>query len=135
MTWFAFSLTFVVWFNHAPLLAHIKATFDLSAQQIKALMILNVALTIPARIVIGILVDKFGPPCLQRSADCLFDCLRDFRHGHVLKPWRWSRFSVLLVRLCYRYSSGRRMVPWLNRSAWLKAFMAVGVISVLPVPR
>lgn len=61
VTWFAFFLTFVVWFNHAPLLAHIKATFDLSAQQIKALMILNVALTIPARIVIGILVDKFGP--------------------------------------------------------------------------
>ncbi|MCV6606454.1 MAG: MFS transporter, partial [Porticoccaceae bacterium] len=32
-----------------------------TGQQVKALMILNVALTIPARIVIGILVDKFGP--------------------------------------------------------------------------
>ncbi len=61
ITWFAFFLTFVVWFNHAPLLTHIKAAFDLTSQQIKALMILNVALTIPARIIIGILVDRFGP--------------------------------------------------------------------------
>ena len=61
ITWFAFFLTFVVWFNHAPLLAFMKEAFDLTGQQVKALMILNVALTIPARIVIGILVDKFGP--------------------------------------------------------------------------
>lgn len=61
LTWVAFFITFVVWFSHAPLLAAIKETFDLTQQQVKALMILNVALTIPARIVIGILVDKFGP--------------------------------------------------------------------------
>tara|TARA_R110001592_G_scaffold81050_1_gene240814 strand:+ start:20081 stop:21556 length:1476 start_codon:yes stop_codon:yes gene_type:complete len=60
-TWFAFFLTFVVWFNHAPLLIFMKEAFNLTGQQVKALMILNVALTIPARIVIGILVDKFGP--------------------------------------------------------------------------
>jgi NNP family nitrate/nitrite transporter-like MFS transporter len=61
ITWFAFFLTFVVWFSHAPMLAVIKEAFDLTGQQVKALMILNVAMTIPARIVIGILVDKFGP--------------------------------------------------------------------------
>lgn len=61
LTWFAFFLTFVVWFSHAPLLAAIKETFDLTSEQVKALLILNVALTIPSRIVIGILVDKFGP--------------------------------------------------------------------------
>jgi NNP family nitrate/nitrite transporter-like MFS transporter len=33
----------------------------LSDQQIKTLLILNVALTIPARIVVGMLVDTFGP--------------------------------------------------------------------------
>ena len=60
-TWFAFFLTFAVWFNHAPLLVFMKEAFDMSSQQVKALMILNVALTIPARIVIGILVDKYGP--------------------------------------------------------------------------
>lgn len=61
LTWLAFFITFLVWFNHAPLLMAIQATFGLSEQQVKALLILNVALTIPARIVIGMLVDSFGP--------------------------------------------------------------------------
>lgn len=61
ITWFAFFLTFFVWFSHAPLMVFIKEAFSLSSAQIKALLILNVALTIPARIIIGILVDKFGP--------------------------------------------------------------------------
>jgi NNP family nitrate/nitrite transporter-like MFS transporter len=61
LTWVAFFITFVVWFSHAPLMAHLKEAFDLSSQQLKALLILNVALTIPARIVVGMLVDKFGP--------------------------------------------------------------------------
>lgn len=61
ITWVAFFITFVVWFSHAPLLGFIKEAFDLSSQQIKALLILNVALTIPSRIVVGMLVDKFGP--------------------------------------------------------------------------
>ncbi len=61
LSWFAFFLTFVVWFNFAPLLASIQETLGLTGQQVKLLMILNVALTIPARILIGMLVDKFGP--------------------------------------------------------------------------
>ncbi len=61
LSWFAFFLTFLVWFNHAPLLVAIKDSMGLSDQQIKMLLILNVALTIPARIVIGMLVDTFGP--------------------------------------------------------------------------
>ncbi len=61
ITWFAFFLTFMVWFNHAPLLVFMKDAFDMTSQQVKALMILNVALTIPARIVVGMMVDKMGP--------------------------------------------------------------------------
>ena len=61
LTWVAFFITFVVWFSHAPLLAFIKDAFQLSSQEVKALLILNVALTIPSRIVIGMLVDKYGP--------------------------------------------------------------------------
>ncbi len=67
ITWFAFFLSFVVWFSHAPLMVFIKEAFDLSSQQVKALLILNVALTIPARIIIGILVDKFGPRIIYSS--------------------------------------------------------------------
>jgi NNP family nitrate/nitrite transporter-like MFS transporter len=61
LTWFAFFLTFYVWFNHAPLMVSVRETFGLTDQQVKMLLILNVALTIPARIIIGMLVDAFGP--------------------------------------------------------------------------
>ena len=61
LTWLAFFITFFVWFNHAPLRDSIMQTFDLSMAEWKALLILNVALTIPSRIIIGMLVDKFGP--------------------------------------------------------------------------
>jgi NNP family nitrate/nitrite transporter-like MFS transporter len=61
LTWFAFFLSFFVWFNHAPLLGAMRDSLGLSDQQIKTLLILNVALTIPARIIIGMLVDAFGP--------------------------------------------------------------------------
>lgn len=61
LSWIAFFISFAVWFNHAPLLVSIRETFQLSDQQVKALLILNVALTIPARIIVGMLVDRYGP--------------------------------------------------------------------------
>ncbi len=61
LTWFAFFITFLMWFSHAPLMASIQNTFQLTDQEVKTLLILNVALTIPARIIIGMLVDSFGP--------------------------------------------------------------------------
>ncbi|MDQ1363170.1 MAG: transporter, family, nitrate/nitrite transporter [Pseudomonadota bacterium] len=61
LSWMAFFISFLVWFNHAPLLAAMRDSMGLTEQQIKTLLILNVALTIPARIVIGMLVDAFGP--------------------------------------------------------------------------
>lgn len=61
LTWIAFFVSFLVWFNHAPLMASIRSTFGLTDQQVSALLILNVALTIPARILVGMLVDKVGP--------------------------------------------------------------------------
>lgn len=67
LTWFAFFISFMVWFAHAPLMVAIRETFGLSDQEVKALLILNVALTIPARIVVGMLVDKFGPRIMFSS--------------------------------------------------------------------
>ena len=61
LSWIAFFITFVVWFNHAPMLQAIKESLGLSTAEIKMLLTLNVALTIPARIIIGMLTDKFGP--------------------------------------------------------------------------
>ncbi|TYK65269.1 MFS transporter [Colwellia echini] len=60
-TWLAFFVTFLVWFSHAPLMSTIQETMGLTDIEVKILLILNVALTIPARIVTGMLVDKYGP--------------------------------------------------------------------------
>lgn len=59
--WVAFFITFFMWFCHASLMPLIKEYFDLTDGEAKALLVLNVALTIPARTVVGMLVDKFGP--------------------------------------------------------------------------
>jgi NNP family nitrate/nitrite transporter-like MFS transporter len=83
LTWIAFFISFVVWFNHAPLLMAIRDTLGLDSQQIKTLLILNVALTIPARIVIGMLVDKYGPKIMYSlllgisSIICFFFAVAD----------------------------------------------------------
>jgi len=61
LTWLAFFISFFVWFNHAPLMASIRSSLHLTNQEVTALLTLNVALTIPARVVIGMLVDRFGP--------------------------------------------------------------------------
>jgi MFS transporter, NNP family, nitrate/nitrite transporter len=61
LTWFAFFLTFVCWFNFAPFSTTIATEFALSKSQIKTIGICNLALTIPARIIIGMLLDRFGP--------------------------------------------------------------------------
>ncbi|AMW27711.1 MULTISPECIES: MFS transporter [Oscillatoriales] len=61
LTWFAFFLSFVVWFNFAPLATAIQDDMGLEISQIRTLAICNVALTVPARIIIGMLLDKYGP--------------------------------------------------------------------------
>jgi len=61
LTWIAFFLIFVSWFNMAPFNTTLMATVGLTTRQVDILMICNVALTIPARIVIGGLVDHYGP--------------------------------------------------------------------------
>ena len=61
-TWIAFFITFYVWFNMAPLATTMLSSIEwLTKEHIKVLAICNVALTIPARIVVGTLIDKYGP--------------------------------------------------------------------------
>ncbi|MGI9647141.1 MAG: MFS transporter [Acidimicrobiia bacterium] len=60
-TWIAFFMTFYVWFNMAPLTTTmLDSEAWLTDEHIKVLLIANVALTIPARIIVGALIDRFG---------------------------------------------------------------------------
>ncbi|KAB0292086.1 NarK family nitrate/nitrite MFS transporter [Vibrio fortis] len=76
LSWIAFFITFVVWFNFAPLLQMVKTSLGLTTEEIKTLLILNVALTIPARVAIGMLTDRYGPRLIYSAllAICSIPC-------------------------------------------------------------
>ncbi|WP_088330966.1 NarK family nitrate/nitrite MFS transporter [Lacimicrobium sp. SS2-24] len=76
LSWMAFFISFLVWFNFAPMLQAVKESLGLSSDEIKTLLILNVALTIPARVIIGMLTDKYGPRLVYSSllAICSIPC-------------------------------------------------------------
>ncbi len=61
LTWLAFFLSFVVWFSFAPFATTIQRELDLTLPQLKVLAICNLALAIPARIAIGMVLDRYGP--------------------------------------------------------------------------
>lgn len=61
LTWFAFFLSFVVWFNFAPFANTISEQLGLDAGQKKTIGLCNVALTVPARVFIGMALDRWGP--------------------------------------------------------------------------
>ena len=61
LSWLAFFISFLVWFNHAPLMSAIRDTFSLSKAEVAGLLSLNVAFAIPARVLVGMWVDKLGP--------------------------------------------------------------------------
>lgn len=62
LTWIAFFITFYVWFNMAPLASSMLRSADwLTKDDIRLFAIANVALTIPARILVGMALDRFGP--------------------------------------------------------------------------
>ncbi len=66
----------MVWFNFAPLLQAVKESLGLTTAEIKTLLILNVAFTIPARVIIGMLTDKYGPRVVYSAllAICSIPC-------------------------------------------------------------
>ncbi|MCC7538086.1 MAG: MFS transporter [Deltaproteobacteria bacterium] len=71
-TWIAFFITFYVWFNMAPLATTMLSQMGwMTPEHIKVLAISNVALTIPARIVVGALVDRYGPRIVYALLMCV----------------------------------------------------------------
>ncbi|WP_163134129.1 NarK family nitrate/nitrite MFS transporter [Agarivorans sp. Alg241-V36] len=115
MSWMAFFITFLVWFNHAPLMGSIAASLGLTSSQIKTLLILNVALTIPARIVIGMFTDRFGPRLTYSTllAVCSIPCFM-FAFANSFEQAAIARF--LLGFIGAGFVVGIRMV-----SEWFPA--------------
>lgn len=61
LTTVAFFVSVMVWFNMAPFSSTIMEQLGLTKDEIGVLMLVNLALAIPARIIMGKLVDQFGP--------------------------------------------------------------------------
>jgi MFS transporter, NNP family, nitrate/nitrite transporter len=61
ITWFTFFCCFFAWFGMAPLMKIAKEQLHLSKDQIGNIQIASVSATIVARLLIGRLVDKYGP--------------------------------------------------------------------------
>jgi NNP family nitrate/nitrite transporter-like MFS transporter len=95
LSWMAFFITFFVWFNHAPLLMAIADSLGLTKSEIKTLLILNVALTIPARVIVGMLTDKFGPRLVYSIllATCSVPCFM-FAFADDFQQAAFARFLM-----------------------------------------
>ncbi|GAA0784501.1 MULTISPECIES: NarK family nitrate/nitrite MFS transporter [Pseudomonadati] len=95
LSWMAFFITFVVWFNAAPLVSVIADSLGLTKEQIKTLLILNVALTIPARIIIGMVTDKYGPKVTYSAllAICSIPCFM-FAVADTFEQLALARFLI-----------------------------------------
>lgn len=109
LTTASFFLTFVVWFNMAPFNVVLKKALALTPAELGALMAANVALTIPARILIGRLVDRWGPRAVfsgllvAMSVPCLaFALARAY--------WQLLLLRVLLSGIGAGFVVGIRMV-------------------------
>jgi MFS transporter, NNP family, nitrate/nitrite transporter len=61
MSWFAFFLCFFSWFGVAPLMKVVRDEMGLTRDQVGCCIIGSVAITIIARIVIGLVCDRIGP--------------------------------------------------------------------------
>ena len=62
LTWIAFFITFYVWFNMAPLAAMMLSSEGwLTREDIQIFALANVALTILARVFVGMALDRWGP--------------------------------------------------------------------------
>lgn len=95
MSWMAFFISFVVWFNHAPLMMLIKQDLGISDSQVEIILLLNVALTIPARVIIGMIVDRFGAKISYSVllAVCSVPCFM-FALAENFAQLAWSRFFL-----------------------------------------
>lgn len=95
MSWLAFFISFVIWFNHAPLMLLIKQDLGISDAEVEIILILNMAFTIPARVITGLAVDRFGARISYSVllAVCSVPCFM-FAAAENFADLAWSRFLL-----------------------------------------
>lgn len=140
MTWMAFFISFMIWFNHAPLMLMIMNTIHLTEAEVNLILLLNVATTIPARIVIGIVVDRFGAKISYSAllGLCSLPCFA-FAFAETFEQLAWARFFLGFIGA--GFVVGIRMIgDWFPSSqvgvaegiygGWGNLGSAVGVVTL-----
>lgn len=61
LSWSAFFVSFLLWFDFAPFAGPIGRQLHLSPAQLTTIGLCNLGLTVPARMLVGMAVDRFGP--------------------------------------------------------------------------
>lgn len=61
LSWAAFFWCFAMWFDFAPFSATIGHQLHLTAPQLTTIGLCNLGLTVPARFLVGMVLDRFGP--------------------------------------------------------------------------
>ncbi|MBE9062116.1 NarK family nitrate/nitrite MFS transporter [cf. Phormidesmis sp. LEGE 11477] len=98
LTWFAFLLSFVVIFNAAPLAGGIIEEFQLSELQFRTMLLCNLALAIPFRIIFGMLIDRIGPRIVFSGVlvYSAIPCIA-FAFAQDYNQLLWSRLAIGVV--------------------------------------
>ena len=98
LTWFAFLLSFVVIFNAAPLAESIIEEFQLNELQFRTMLLCNLALAIPFRIIFGMLIDRIGPRIVF-SGVLIYAAIPCFAFAFAqdYNQLLWSRLAIGVV--------------------------------------
>ena len=105
----AFFITFVVWFNMAPFNTTLVKAFDMTKQELAVLLIANLALTIPARVIIGMLVDKYGSKKVYSSL-LVISSIPCFAFAAATSYWQLLIARLLLAVVGAGFVVGIRLV-------------------------
>lgn len=114
-TTMAFFLSFVVWFNFAPFALDIGRELHLTSAQLATIGLCNLALTVPARLFVGMALDRFGPRRLF-SGILIASLLPNtvFALAHSFNVLVFSRLAIGIVGA--GFVVGIRMVSeWFDR--------------------
>lgn len=109
LSWVAFFLTFVVWYNLAAFSTTIARALHLTIEQSQVLLLCNLSLTIPARIGVGMLVDRFGPRRVY-SALLLFAAFPCLAIAFSTEFWQLVTCRLLISCVGAGFVVGIRMV-------------------------
>ena len=109
LAWVSFFLTFVAWYSLGAFSTTIARVLQLTKEQSQVLLLCNLALTIPARVGVGMLVDRFGPRKVY-TALLIFACIPCIGAAVAHQFWQMVICRLLISCVGAGFVVGIRLV-------------------------